>query len=328
MADTQTAKMLLIKPEVGASPDTWGNKWNGNADKIDLITVRNTDQWKVTPGDDTPGSAAGPWILSRYNNALAKVDEPISVDRQTGEITLLKMKALVTNFVNGLLFQYMAAPAVPAAGNAQIFFDVQGNACIQRPDGSIQYLGVPPGAINFTGAATADVGWAFLNGQAISRAANPVVFARYGVLFGAGDTVTTFNLPDAKGCVFAHLDGGAGRLTNALRGFGGAGATNPILGARSGNEANILDANGMPIHNHAAGVITDTRTWNVPLGHSGQAAATGNTGSGTDYLSGGPTAVNLVGGTITAAASGNTGGGLAHANVQPTLVMNAQVKLG
>ena len=69
---------------------------------------------------------------------------------------------------------------------------------------------VPIGGGLWTYAATAPTGWIFFQGQAISRATNPLLFAVLGTTFGAGDGSTTFNVPDERGEFFRGWDNGRG----------------------------------------------------------------------------------------------------------------------
>ena len=67
--------------------------------------------------------------------------------------------------------------------------------------------------------ASAPAGALLCYGQAVSRTTYAILFAVIGTAFGSGDGVTTFNVPDLRGRVWAGLDnmGGtdAGRLNMA-----------------------------------------------------------------------------------------------------------------
>lgn len=64
-------------------------------------------------------------------------------------------------------------------------------------DNANAYL-APTGMIGMWATITAPSGWLLCNGQAVSRSTYAALFTALGVVFGAGDGSTTFNLPDYR----------------------------------------------------------------------------------------------------------------------------------
>jgi microcystin-dependent protein len=56
----------------------------------------------------------------------------------------------------------------------------------------------PSGTLTMWPTGAAPSGWLLCNGAAVSRATYAALFAVIGTTFGAGDTTTTFNLPDYR----------------------------------------------------------------------------------------------------------------------------------
>ena len=71
-------------------------------------------------------------------------------------------------------------------------------------------ISVPTGGMMPFAGPTAPGGWLKCNGQAVSRATVAALFAVIGTTYGAGDAVTTFNVPDLRGEGLRGLDEGRG----------------------------------------------------------------------------------------------------------------------
>lgn len=142
-----------------------------------------------------------------------------------------------------------------------------------------------------------DGGWAWVNGQALSRTSYKGLFDVWGTTYGAGDGSTTFNVRDDRGRVKAGKDdmGGASAANRLTTGSSGIAGT--TLGASGGTQTHTLTITETPAHTHSGGTSGNTAVGD-PGGTS--VTSTGNTGS--------------------------TGGGGAHQNTQPTIVVNFIVK--
>ena len=116
-----------------------------------------------------------------------------------------------------------------------VLTQVNGKLDLENLVESVRNALVPTGTIFATARSSAPTGFLLCQGQAVSRTTFAVLFAAIGTTYGAGDGVTTFNLPDFRGRVPVGVDAGIGRLT----------ASN-LLGQSAGHQA-------LQAHNHGAG---------------------------------------------------------------------------
>lgn len=193
------------------------------------------------------------------------------------------------------------------------------------------------GAVHMQAAATAPTGWALCNGQALSRATFSNLFALIGATYGAGDGVTTFNVPDMRGRTVVGVGAGGG-------------LSNRVLGGIGGEEVHQLSVNELAQHNHTG--TTDTQGSHNHTGATGTESAqhTHSTTlpSGSGVVVGGTAAIAGAG-TAPAVSSvesaththpissdgahthtlsiNNTGANVAHNNMQPFINLNYFIKL-
>jgi microcystin-dependent protein len=169
--------------------------------------------------------------------------------------------------------------------------------------GEIVYSYPIPGVISMYGGTASPMGHLFCDGTEVSRTTYSRLFDVIGTIYGAGDNVNTFNLPNLQGRVPVGLKASE-PVFNALGNVGGTGA-------------HTLSVNEMPSHNHS---ITDP-------GHTHSYFNQSNDHEVAVSLTTTDTADNVdvnqtTGSSSTGITINNTGGGLAHNNLQPYIVLN------
>jgi microcystin-dependent protein len=177
---------------------------------------------------------------------------------------------------------------------------------------------IAAGFIAATARSTAPTGWLLCDGAAIDRTTYAALFTAIGTTYGAGNGVSTFNVPDGLG--------------RAMLGAGtGSGLTARARGDKSGAETVALDATTMPSHNHTGSTATFTGTqmqaYISSFPNWGQYWVTGG-GSSFSYVnSSGAAASNYFtpAGSVSLSIA-SQGSGSAHNNMSPFWVGNYIIK--
>lgn len=207
----------------------------------------------------------------------------------------------------------------------------------------------PTGSVQMYAGRDAPAGWLACDGSAVARSTYADLYAVVGILYGAGDGSTTFNLPDMRGRTAI----GVGQ---------GTWLTNRTLGGMIGAETHQLSVNEMPSHSHTQNAHNHTQNahnhtqdahnhtqnahnhemWNGAqyvtglTSSSGTGSAPSSAGISFSLVTGSQTATNNAATATnqnttatnqsTTATNQSSGRGYAHNNVQPSLVLNYIIK--
>ena len=222
---------------------------------------------------------------------------PVNDDGTMVQVALTDFKTYMNTSGNILTINGLTYPI--ADGTAGQFMTTDGAGTLSFASQSLPNVFSSGMIMPFAGSV-APADWLPCFGQAVSRTTYADLFTALGVVYGAGDGSTTFNLPDLRGRVIAGQDdmGGtsADRLTAQTGGIDG-----DTLGAVGGTEAHTLALTEMP----------NSFYYNSNLSHV----------TLDNYANFNDTA--RVSDVITHTTQG---GGNAHNNIQPTLILNYIIK--
>lgn len=160
MADTTTTNIVLTKPEIAGSIDTWGAKWNANADVLDdeiARRVKKAGDALTGPLGVAPGSTAAPGLyVTGDADTGINSSAPNTINVVTGGVnrvevsdTSVTIKTTTTTITGAAVLNGTLA--------------VDGN--VRLGDSSTDTLTVHPNAVAWQAATTTHAGSHILTGN-------------------------------------------------------------------------------------------------------------------------------------------------------------------
>jgi|GEM_PF-1233615 len=155
-----------------------------------------------------------------------------------------------------------------------------GDVLTAQASGAPIYMpAVPSGSVLPFAGGSAPEGYLMCDGAAVSRGTYVNLFTTIGEVYGAGDNITTFNVPDLRGRSVFGANGSVAVLSaGGLGDFGGA--------ETKDTEEHILTVEQIPAHTHglpaAAGKDSDSKGGADGL-QQGGSSETGSVGGGLGH---------------------------------------------